>query len=77
MVLEQIKKNGVKLVFLANDAMQNTTKRIQDKTSFYGVKLNQDFTSEELNNAIGTDNRKAIGITDSNFAKLIIRELEQ
>lgn len=76
-VLEYIRTNKVKLVFLASDAMINTTKRITDKTSFYHVPLNHDFTTEELNKAIGTNNRKVIGITDPNFTKMIFSQLDK
>lgn len=77
MALEQIKHKRAHLVFLASDALQNTTKRITDKSEFYQVKLNHDFTTDELNQAIGTLNRKVIAVTDKSFATMMIRELEQ
>ncbi len=70
-VLEAIKKQSVLLVFLANDASDNTTKRIKDKTNTYNVDINIDFSTEELSKAIGKENRKVIGITDKGFAKLL------
>ncbi|XMB71959.1 ribosomal L7Ae/L30e/S12e/Gadd45 family protein [Mycoplasmatota bacterium WC30] len=76
-VLEQIKTNKAYIVFLANDAGKNTTKRITDKSSFYEVRLNTDFSTEELNKAIGTENRKVIAITDKNFSKMVINQLEK
>ena len=76
-VLDRIRKQTVYLVFLASDAKKNTTKRIRDKSSFYKVKLIDSFTTEELNRAIGTNNRKVIGITDRNFTKMIELQLEQ
>ncbi|HOO43697.1 MAG TPA: ribosomal L7Ae/L30e/S12e/Gadd45 family protein [Bacillota bacterium] len=76
-VLEYIKKKDVYLVFLASDAMSNTTKRITDKTHFYNVSLNQSFNTDELNKAIGTSNRKVVGITDKNFTNMILSQLDR
>ncbi len=76
-VLEQIKSNKAYIVFLANDAGKNTTKRITDKSSFYEVRLSTDFSTDELNKAIGTENRKVIAITDKNFSKMVINQLEK
>lgn len=76
-VLETIKTNKAKIVFLASDAGKNTTKRITDKTTFYNVLLNSSFSTEELNKAIGSQNRKVISINDKNFAKMIISQLDK
>ena len=76
-VLESIRNNKAYLVFLASDAAKNTTKSITDKSNFYGVHLNAMFTSEELNKAIGTNNRKVIAVTDKNFSKMILNQLEK
>lgn len=66
--LEKIKSNQARLVFLAKDASQNTSKRILDKSKFYGVDVVQSFSSDELSNAIGKSNRKVIVIKDKGFA---------
>jgi len=76
-VLETIKKNIAKIVFLASDAGKNTTKRITDKSTFYNILLNSSFSTEELNKAIGKQNRKVISISDKNFAKMIISQLDK
>ena len=52
-------------------------KKITDKSSFYNIKLNTDFSTDELNKAIGTENRKVIAIIDKNFAKMVINQLEK
>lgn len=65
------------MVFLANDAGVNTTKRITDKSTFYKVDLILDFTSEELSSAIGKNNRKVIAVVHTRFAKLIKSALEE
>jgi len=76
-VVENIRKNRVYLVFLASDTKENTTKKVSDKSKFYNVKLIKDFNTEELNRAIGTNNRKVIGIKDKNFAKMILSQLDE
>ncbi len=76
-VIDMIRKNKVRLIFLASDTLSSTTKRITDKASFYKVRLNSDFNSEELNKAIGTNNRKVIGITDNNFTNMILGQLDR
>lgn len=69
MSLDKIKSNQAKLVFLAKDAAQNTSKRVLDKSKFYGVDVIQSFSSDELSNAIGKSNRKVIVIKDKGFAE--------
>ncbi|XFA99703.1 L7Ae/L30e/S12e/Gadd45 family ribosomal protein [Candidatus Izemoplasma sp. B36] len=76
-VLEAIKTNKARIVFLASDAGKNTTKRITDKSTFYNVLLNSSFSTEDLNKAIGSQNRKVISIIDKNFAKMIISQLDK
>lgn len=52
MVIEGLRNNTVYLVFLASDTEKNTTKRISDKTTFYEVSLNKNYTSNDLSQAI-------------------------
>lgn len=73
-VLERIKANKTTLVFLASDAGKNTTKRVKDKASTYEIEVIDHYTTDELNQAIGTKNRKVIAITDQNFVKLIKKQ---
>lgn len=75
-VLERIKTNRVYIVFLASDAGKNTTKRITDKAGYYKIRLVNQFSTEELNKAIGTQNRKVLAITDKKFTNLIIKKLD-
>ena len=70
-VLQNIRKGKVFLVFISSDSSQNTIKKFKDKASFYNVDVNIDFTTIELSKAIGKENRHIIGITDRGFAKLL------
>jgi ribosomal protein L7Ae-like RNA K-turn-binding protein len=75
-VLNRVKLNKVYIVFLASDAGKNTTKRMTDKTTYYKIRLVNQFSTDELNKAIGTENRKVLAITDRNFTNLIIKKLD-
>lgn len=71
LVTEGIVNKKVCYVFLATNAGANTKKKILDKSRTYGVEVNESFTSIELSNAIGRENRMVIGITKSNFLKIL------
>ena len=71
LVVESIKKNKVFYIFLANNASDNTKKKINDKAKFYNVLVNMDYSSEELSHAIGLTNRMVVGITNEGFAKIL------
>lgn len=75
-VLAKIKSKSALIVFLANDAGKNTTKRITDKTTYYKIRLVTSFSTEELNKAIGMQNRKVLAVTDRNFTKLLLTKLD-
>ncbi|GBG97553.1 YlxQ-related RNA-binding protein [Lactococcus termiticola] len=68
LVTKSIQNGSAKLVFLANDASSNLTKKIKDKSSYYHVALTEIFSEHELSAAIG-QNRKVIAILDAGFAK--------
>lgn len=67
-VLKAIQTQSARLVFLAKDAGPATSKKFNDKCSFYNVALDQSFTKLELSQAIG-QSRTVIGITQSGFAR--------
>jgi len=76
-VLDAIKKKRAFLVFLANDAGFNTTKRITDKSGFYSIQLSTELNTQELSNCIGKDNRKVIAIIDRRFANMIVEAINE
>lgn len=71
MVTEGIQSGKVVYVFLANDAKDNTAKKILDKTKFYGIEVNTNYNTIELSHAIGKENRKVIGIINKGFLKIL------
>lgn len=70
-VCEYLASNKVKYVFLANDASDNAKKKIRNKALFYGVEVNENYTSDELSTAIGKVGRMVVGITNQGFLKIL------
>ncbi|MBN2504568.1 MAG: ribosomal L7Ae/L30e/S12e/Gadd45 family protein [Bacilli bacterium] len=73
-VLDTIKKDKAKLIFLAHDAGVNTSKRFRDKASFHGIPMIETFDSMTISKAIGKENRKVIAVLSPEFAKLILSQ---
>lgn len=68
MVLQTLtSSNQNLLVFLADDAGKNITKKIGDKAEFYNHTVFTGFSSDELSNAIGNKNRKVVLVIDKGF----------
>ena len=68
-VLTSIQNGSAKLVLIASDASENTKKKYVDKCTYYNVEFDFVETSAELNQAMGTFNRKVIAVADEGFAK--------
>ncbi|UQS85475.1 ribosomal L7Ae/L30e/S12e/Gadd45 family protein [Apilactobacillus apisilvae] len=67
-LLSAIKNNKVKFLLVASDTGQSSYKKFMDKSSYYGIPVNNMFLKNELSNAIGMK-RTIIGISDNGFAK--------
>lgn len=70
-VVDGLRANTIKLIFLANDASDNTKKKILDKAKYYNCQVIQDYSCAELSQAIGKVGRMVIGITNGNFVKIL------
>lgn len=70
LTLKDIRANKAKFVFVAQDASENTRKKIKDKISYYNVPVSELFSQFELSQAIGRP-RMVIGVTDAGFATKI------
>ncbi|MBR3841389.1 MAG: ribosomal L7Ae/L30e/S12e/Gadd45 family protein [Erysipelotrichales bacterium] len=71
MVLNAIRNHSAKLVVIAEDASDNTKKKLIDKCTFYNVEYVFIESSAILSHAIGKNNRMAIAINDLGFAEKI------
>ena len=68
LVVKAIQDQKAKLVFLAQDAGPNLTKKIQDKSDYYQVEDITEFTTLELSIAVAKS-RKVMAVTDAGFTK--------
>lgn len=69
LVVKEIRNNNAKLVILASDASNNSSKKIQDKCTYYNVEYHVFGDRYQLGTAIGKEARVALAIIDSGFAK--------
>jgi len=69
LVVKTIQSGNAKLIFLASDASPNSSKKIQDKCTFYNVEYHVIGDRYQLGHATGKEARVALAITDSGFAK--------
>ncbi len=70
-VIDYVRSGKVKYVFLANDASENTQKKVLDKCKYYNVEVDLSFSSDEISMAIGKENKMAVGITNESFLKIL------
>lgn len=68
-LIKKIRNNEINLVIIASDASDNTKKKFIDKCTSYDVEYILASNRKELSNAIGKNNRVALGIQDAGFAK--------
>lgn len=68
LVIKAIQHQEAKLVFLANDAAVNLTKKITDKSTFYTIEVSTAFNALELSMALGKP-RKVVCVVDAGFTK--------
>ncbi|EHJ57694.1 hypothetical protein HMPREF9318_01272 [Streptococcus urinalis FB127-CNA-2] len=68
LVVKAIQSQKGKLIFLANDAGPNLSKKITDKSHYYNVEVSTVFTTLELSSALGKP-RKVVAVADAGFSK--------
>lgn len=68
LVVRSIQNGTAKLVFIAYDASENLSKKIEDKTNYYKIRKTDIFSTMELSQAVGGP-RKVIAVLDNGFAK--------
>lgn len=74
-VIMSIKAKGCMLVIIAEDASENTKKKITSRCASSGVPYLIKGEREELGRAVGMYNRTVFAVTDSTFAQKIETEL--
>ena len=72
LVIKAVQSGQARLVFLANDAGSNVTKKTTDKCNYYNIEVstvfNALFSTLELSTAIGRA-RKVVAVVDAGFSK--------
>lgn len=71
-IIKEIQSKNAKLVLIANDASENTKKKLQDKCQSYHVPYKIVGNRDELSNAIGKQNRVAVAVLDEGFSNKLI-----
>ncbi len=72
-----VKSGSAKLVLVGEDASDNTKKMFRNMCEFYEVPLSILGTKGELGHAMGKELRASLAVTDSGFAKSILKYLEE
>lgn len=67
-VIKSIQKKRAYFVIIAEDCGDNMRKKIIDKCTFYNIDY-AFMPSEDINRAMGTNNRKSVAILDKGFAQ--------
>ena len=71
-VLQSIQKEKVNLVICTTNSSENTVKKIKNKCEYYEIPFIQQFTTEEVSQAIGK-RRSIIAIADQGFTKSLMK----
>ena len=72
-----IKEHKAELVIVGCDASDNTKKAFRNSCEYYRVPYYEYSTKEELGHGMGKELRAVLAITDSGFAKSIIKLLNE
>lgn len=70
-LLPSITKRSVACVVIASDASERTKKQLLDKCTTYKIDAIVFPTRDELSQAIGMNNRVAVGISDRRMVKVL------
>ena len=76
LVIKAVQSGQARLVFLANDAGSNVTKKTTDKCNYYNIEVSTVFNALELSMAIGKP-RKTVAVVDAGFSKKPIAEISE
>lgn len=69
LVISEVRRGNAKLVIVAEDASENTRKKLHDKCNSYNVPVRVGASRYEIGHAIGKEARVVLAITDNGFAK--------
>ncbi len=70
-------KKKLKLLILASDVSENTIKKLVKTAKDRNIEYRIYGNCEELSQICGTTGRGVFGITDQNFARVILKEIDE
>lgn len=73
---KEVKTGYAELVIVAGDASDNTKKKFQNMCDFYEVPIYFYADKDTLGHAMGKEFRASLAVTDSGFAKGIMKHLD-
>lgn len=76
MVTDAIKRGRVKLLVVAIDASERTKKNFEMLALEKNIPMREIVSIEDISKAIGQQNKAILGITDINFAKEMIKDID-
>ena len=71
-----ISRGNIRLIIVAEDSADNTKEKFRNLCSRYDVEFRIYSTIEELSSMTGFTGRGIFGITDKNFAEVMIKEIQ-
>lgn len=74
--LMMMDRKKIKLLILAGDLSEKTVKKMREAAKNKSIPCRSYGTSEELSRICGKQGKGVFGITDMNFAKAIINEID-
>ncbi len=74
-VEKAVKDQDAFLVFVADDASDNTKKLFTDKCTYYRVPVCFFASKEELGHCIGKDVRSSVAVLDKGFANALVKQM--
>ncbi len=72
-----IKRGKAKLLIIAEDAAENTVKKMESEAKARGVECRIYGKSDELSKITGVSGRTTFVITDEHFAECILNEIDE
>ena len=73
----EIKRGKAKLLIIAEDAAENTVKKMSGEAKSRGVEYRIYGSSDELSHITGQSGKATFVITDANFAECILAEIDE
>ncbi len=70
-----VKSGKAEMVFVAEDASENTRKKFANMCTYYRVPVCIFGTKDELGHAMGREARSSLAVLDEGFAKALVKQM--